>query len=161
MPPKEEFVKSMYCTSRMHCTTCRDIGNGKEWREKLRSRFILPFDQVDFACPHGKPWTHAKKQESPPPPTVKKAKVFLKAIMTAGKVSSEIASERTAICATCEFRRTDKKGDWCKACGCRYSADVREIKNLSAYNEGPLDENGLPEWGCKHPSRKLGKGWKR
>lgn len=162
MPPKEEFVKSKDCASRLHCRTCRDITKGREWREKLKRRYILPFDQIDFACPYKTAWTQTSQpQESPPPATVQKAKVFLKAIIISGKVSPEIASERTSICATCDFRRTDEKGDWCKACGCRYSADVREIRNLSAYNEGPLDDQGFPEWGCKHPQRKQGKGWKR
>jgi hypothetical protein len=50
------FTESLGCTSREHCTTCRNKENGREWRRKLGKLYALPGGEVDFTCPIDKPW---------------------------------------------------------------------------------------------------------
>ena len=51
-----KFIKSIVCTSELHCKTCRSLEGGKEWREALSKNFKLPDDEIDFECPFNKPW---------------------------------------------------------------------------------------------------------
>jgi hypothetical protein len=167
---KPLFTETAHCQTRVHCHACRDLNGGRKWRTTLQRLFRLPDDKIDFECPKppaaaGHPWDFDRqpvKTGQQPKPTVKKAIKFMEAMLTAGRVSDEIRLERTSICLACPHRRQNKKGaDWCGVCGCRFSADHRELQNLAAYNEGKFDKNGLPEWGCRHPDRKTGSGWKR
>jgi len=52
---------SIICNSKTHCTTCRDLDNGRAWRESLSRHYAVPGENtddggVDFPCPHGKQW---------------------------------------------------------------------------------------------------------
>lgn len=96
-----------------------------------------------------------------PAPGVAEMFNWAKAFATAGRVSDAVRREREAICATCDYVRRDDRGLWCSVCGCGTSDDSRRIFNLASYNEGPLTSISLPQWGCKHPQRAAGKGWRR
>lgn len=47
---KQDFVGSKHCKSGMHCQTCRNKVDGREWRKSLMNAFKLPNDDVDFEC---------------------------------------------------------------------------------------------------------------
>jgi hypothetical protein len=124
----------------------------------------------DFDCPYGVPWRDVKSSLPPipnlvlskrPPTTFNQMKSFARAITMGKYVSKEILEERVAICGKCKYRRVDPQGfEWCGVCGCKTSAEDRKINNLAAYEEGPVQPDGRPLWGCKHPRRKRF-GWKR
>lgn len=96
------------------------------------------------------------KQEDRPPVTAARAATFIAAAITGTYISDQIRAEREAICQSCDKLRVDKAGlSWCGVCGCGVSQAQRQIRNLCAYEER------LPNWGCKHPERAAGKGWKR
>jgi hypothetical protein len=86
--------------------------------------------------------------------TLKQAASFSRALLAGRFVSAETVAERLAICETCDQLRRDERGRWCAACGCGLSDAARQITNLAAYEEN------LPHWGCKHPRRSQGAGWK-
>ena len=93
--------------------------------------------------------------ERRPLPTPAQVKTLIEAMFTAKRVAPEIIEQRIAICRQCDKRRVTPQGvEWCRNCGCRVSSKSKEIMNLAAYEEN------LPKWGCKHPQRKQGKGWK-
>jgi len=48
------FFDTIHCTGGVHCPTCRDRGGGRHFRRAMAKRFGL--DEVDFDCPHGRPW---------------------------------------------------------------------------------------------------------
>jgi hypothetical protein len=83
---------------------------------------------------------------------------FAKAALFGKYTSLEIVNERIEICRECDnfkpFDETKIEGA-CIRCGCKVSKEEKSIRNLAAYEEN------LPEWGCKHKQRSLGKGWKR
>ena len=87
----------------------------------------------------------------PPKTLARKAQSFLKAIATGRKVSAEIFAERKETCLACPLMLGGK----CSVCGCRVGAEFGKILNLAAYEEN------LPEWGCRHPRRAEGAGWRR
>jgi hypothetical protein len=96
-----------------------------------------------------------------PPPAVTAAQVasFLEAMLTAPKVADEIKVEREQTCLKCDMLKVDPRSGvpFCGMCGCRVSAAHEGwfVRNLTAYEEN------LPKWGCKHPSRRAGRGWTR
>jgi len=162
----KNFFKTAHCTSRVHCGTCRNKEGGRSWRKQILSVFKDTDAPEDFECPHGLSWgyTPVRKQVEmdqsvlmkQPPISFKKVKSFVQAVFTGKYVSAEIVAERSVICSACEYLRTDPNGlQWCGVCGCKTSAENRKINNLASYEEN------LPEWGCKHKDRALGKGWKR
>ena len=78
------------------------------------------------------------------------------AAFTAKRVGKEVLEERVGICGTCEFARSTVDGQmFCGICSCNLSADPKAIINMAA-----LEEN-LPAYGCAHPDRADGKGWRR
>ena len=88
-------------------------------------------------------------------PTINQVLSFAQAVLLGKKVTQEIADERYAICQKCEHRGVDKhKHEFCRICGCQLSKSKNRIRNIVAYIEN------LPKWGCKHPSRERGNGWK-
>jgi len=81
---------------------------------------------------------------------------FVQASIFGKYVSEEIRQERETRCETCPYKRVDDAGiPWCAICGCGTSNVERQIRNLAAYEEN------LPYWGCKHPQRHEGAGWRR
>lgn len=90
-----------------------------------------------------------------PRPTAASAMTFAEAAILGKYVSDEVREEREAICATCPYSKVDARGRYCNICGCGVSSEERQIRNLAAYEENP------PNWGCKHPQRSEGHGWKR
>jgi hypothetical protein len=86
---------------------------------------------------------------------VSKATSLAQAVITGKYVSKEVREERQAICHTCRYRSLKDGVACCSVCGCKVSSDARTLVNLTAYEEN------LPKWGCKHPNRKNGEGWKR
>jgi hypothetical protein len=50
------FVLTNHCTCRRHCKTCRNLEEGRSWRQGLQKFFTLPKNEVDFSCPYGIPW---------------------------------------------------------------------------------------------------------
>jgi hypothetical protein len=113
-----------------------------------------------YRCPRrvnhlGKPAAPLPATQQRPAPALRQALTLAMALSTAKRVSSETVQARMKTCQACEFRRLDKQGQaWCGVCGCSVSSDDRKIVNLAAYVEN------LPHWGCKHPKRKEGAGWK-
>ncbi len=92
--------------------------------------------------------------EQRPALTLGQVKTFTQAIFSGKYAAPEVVAQRMAVCRACEKLRVTPTGvEWCGACGCRVSRKDREITNLAAYEEN------LPKWGCKHPLRKMGKGW--
>lgn len=146
------------CTPGGECfqgTNTQCINAGGQWLGPGHTCFDCP--------PPGSP-RYAQR----PTPGIAEAFNWAKAFATAGRVSDEVRQEREATCATCEYARQDDRGLWCSQCGCGTSDDSRRIFNLAAYNEGPSHEYevqgtriSLPQWGCKHPQRGAGKGWRR
>jgi hypothetical protein len=49
-----KFTESRLCQAHEHCTICRQLEKGREWRT-LAAR-IYEMDMVDFACPYGIGW---------------------------------------------------------------------------------------------------------
>lgn len=92
-----------------------------------------------------------------PAPTIKQAASFAQAMLTGTLVSEDVLKERLAICAGCDLFREDRKTGvrFCGVCGCGIKAELKRGANLAAFAEN------LPKWGCKHPARAEGKGWKR
>lgn len=90
---------------------------------------------------------------------------WLAAFATAGRVSDAIRIEREATCASCDKSAEDERGIWCTVCGCGTSDESRRVFNLAAYEENIKGREGyrqsLPQWGCRHPQRSKGKGWRR
>lgn len=86
-------------------------------------------------------------------------------------VPLEVLNERLETCRSCEYVRGDDKGMWCGLCGCALQADKHRVRNLAAYEEKLDPESTLKvagvrmgngrTWGCKHPRRQQGFGWKR
>ena len=62
------FVETSHCTSMVHCGTCRNKEDGRNWRSGIGRVFEIPDNNVDFECPHGKPWEY--KPEKKPNNTV-------------------------------------------------------------------------------------------
>jgi hypothetical protein len=63
------FVESRNCTSRAHCSTCRDTTpDGEAWRRSLSKAFQLPGDNVNFDCPFGVPWNEGALYQVTPMP---------------------------------------------------------------------------------------------
>lgn len=57
------FTQSLTCTSRVHCSACRDASaHGRSFRESLATVYALPV--IDFDCPHGVPWGAASQPMS-------------------------------------------------------------------------------------------------
>lgn len=52
LQPLAEF--SMHCQSHVHCKTCRDKINGREWRESVSRHFGII--DADWLCPAGISW---------------------------------------------------------------------------------------------------------
>lgn len=87
---------------------------------------------------------------------LKKARTFAQAVAMGKKVDEQVFVDRLSICQACEYKRKDRfKHEYCGICGCSVSSDKNRILVLPSYIEN------LPLWGCKHPQRKQGKGWKR
>jgi hypothetical protein len=80
---------------------------------------------------------------------------YMRAVLFGNKVSDEVKVERDATCSMCPFMRvsTDAKTQYCGICGC--NTQPKDGVSMTAYEEN------LPHWGCKHPKRKEGQGWKR
>lgn len=85
--------------------------------------------------------------------TFKRAAVAFAAMLLAPDVSEEIRDERRAICATCPMLRKRPKSEqkFCNKCHC----------NIGGSDDLTSKAENLPHWGCKHPQRGNGKGWKR
>lgn len=81
---------------------------------------------------------------------IRKAINAATAILTAPHVSRETFEARQAACKTCEHNANDH----CNVCGCKVQKEYKAIWNL------PKHKENLPHWGCKHPERSSGKGWK-
>lgn len=80
---------------------------------------------------------------------------FFDAVREGLMVPDIIAKDRLETCNKCEYKKIDKfKHPFCGLCGCNVSNDKSRILNLAKYVEK------LPRWGCKHPLRKDGKGWR-
>ncbi len=77
---------------------------------------------------------------------IRKLKNFLRALMGNKKVAPKIANLRAAICVSCANLGRKRGHHVCSICGCRTQVLSRYVENL-------------PEWGCKHPEREVGKGW--
>lgn len=80
---------------------------------------------------------------------LKRSVSFVKALAMGKKVDDRIRLERESICLKCHYLN---KRNRCSLCGCKVR-QVLDVLNLSAYEEN------LPDWGCKHPLRLVGKGW--
>ena len=159
---QKTFTDSFHCTSRVHCEACRNLEGGRKFREIMAQHLTVPGGKIDFICPYNVPWGFKKDSaqlsivEKRHLPTPSQVKTFVKAVTTGERVSPEIAKERIETCRTCQFRRVTPEGlEFCGVCGCKVSANDREITNLAAYVEN------LPHYGCKAPNRKNGNGWKR
>ena len=134
------FFEQFECLSQAHCDFCRLLTDeGRQWRESIAKHFSVPFDnaqgkpEIDFECPHGKPWL----KEKPDGPLLSKIlKAGSKAIgRTFGgdHISDADLAARVEICRACDMIRIDDIGEWCgelirlrlgkeskknKGCGC-------------------------------------------
>jgi len=88
-------------------------------------------------------------------PTAKQVITLATALATAKTVSLEVMQERLDTCFECSHVKSDGKTKFCGLCGCSVSSDDNKIVNLAKYEEN------LPQWGCKHPKRHRGYGWKK
>lgn len=118
-----------------------------------------PFDEhiIENNCPLGR----FKEVQDAKPATqniIQKAITFFEAQVTGKRVSLEIVNERVATCQQCQHRKVSPKGTpFCgMGCGC-----PTEPKNSAILKSLVEIEENLPKWGCKHPLRRRGKGWKR
>ena len=101
--------------------------------------------------------------EPRPAVSLQDLRTFLQAVTSAPKVSDEIAEERMETCRSCDLLRVDPASgeQYCSLCGCKVQRSGWQISLLPRYEEGPKNEAGQVAWGCKHPERAQGKGWKR
>lgn len=111
---------------------------------------------------------------NPPPPsapverlpklTAAKVRSYLAARLGGALVPADVKAEREAICEGCDYARKDpKRGLWCSRCGCGVDPSLKAVRSLAAFEE-KLDPRKSPKgvvWGCKHPRRSEGEGWKR
>ena len=44
------------CQSHAHCSRCRDLRAGRQWRTSLATFYSLPGGVIDFDCAEGKPF---------------------------------------------------------------------------------------------------------
>ena len=86
---------------------------------------------------------------------VKDAVKLGEAFVTAPRVSGDMIQERMATCLACPHRAEKNGESRCGLCGCGLSGDQKNVRNLARYEEN------LPSWGCKHPKRSEGEGWRR
>ncbi|MBN1553952.1 MAG: hypothetical protein JXA11_04350 [Phycisphaerae bacterium] len=70
----KNFAETNHCTAGVHCRTCRDREGGRYWRLMLAQCYALPNDEVDFECPHGKPWGFIAKDVETESDSAKRAK---------------------------------------------------------------------------------------
>lgn len=89
-----------------------------------------------------------------PKPKISQVRSLTKALLSAKEVPLTVMQDRLETCLTCDKVKADKKTKFCGLCGCSVSSDENKIVNLARYEEN------LPEWGCKHPERRNGYGWK-
>ena len=61
---RADFSETDRCLSGVYCRRCRDLEHGRGWRTRIATRFAIPGGDVDWPCPHGKPWGF---QDGPPP----------------------------------------------------------------------------------------------
>jgi len=95
------------------------------------------------------------KYQNRPPPSLSQAATLAHALIRGRQVSLLVQQERIETCFRCNFRRLDENGvPWCGQCGCGIASERSRIGNLASYYEN------LPSWGCKHPLRSQGLGWK-
>ena len=105
---------------------------------------------------------HPQMPSTRPALTPGRVASFARAVLTGKYVGQEIVDERIGICSSCEYRRTEPgqtdnhdAGTFCGLCGCTLARESKKITSLAAYEEN------LPTWGCKHPGRVEGRGWRR
>lgn len=150
------FFETAHCKSQRHCTICRDKGGGAMWRKSVLKAFGGS-DTPDFECPFGKQWGDKSASvtvQNRPVPTPGQVATFVQAVAFGKRVLDDTIQERLRTCSTCDYMRRTESGDtWCGACGCKISTN-NVVDNLAAYEEN------LPKWGCKHPKRAEGLGWK-
>jgi len=68
-----KFCETTHCTSHAHCTKCRDLEDGRRWRESLARAFDIT--QSDFECPEGYEW--GSENSNPTPPAGKRKVKYL------------------------------------------------------------------------------------
>lgn len=100
--------------------------------------------------------------EEPPPATEKQVATYLKALASAKRVPLEVVQEREATCAGCEYVRWSEESGapWCSRCGCKVGGQASAFLRWMLKKLTEVEEN-LPAWGCHHPQRSKGMGWKR
>lgn len=102
--------------------------------------------------------------EKMPRLTAAKVRSYLAARLGGALVPPDVKAEREAICKGCDYAREDpKRGLWCSRCGCGVDPTLKAVRSLAAFEE-KLDPRKSPRgivWGCKHPRRSEGEGWKR
>lgn len=169
---------SVICDSRAHCKACRADG---EAGERFRAGLAKHYAEIPAGwpkCPHGVgpdvpppvrqypgsvPLTVRRTYrgfvvQEPPPATAEQVATFALAQATGTRVPEDVMVEREGTCAACPHVRWSRAGGklWCSRCGCGVGGVGRWF--LRKLTE--LVEN-LPKWGCHHPERKKGAGWRR
>lgn len=84
-----------------------------------------------------------------------RARPFMRAAVEGEHVERRIASERAASCRTCEHMKLRHGVPTCSLMDAKVSASGFAATDLTTYAER------LPDWGCKHPRRAEGRGWRR
>jgi len=47
-----KFIDTPHCFERVHCGTCRDLEDGREWRKSIMKHFEVPGNEIDWDCPY-------------------------------------------------------------------------------------------------------------
>jgi hypothetical protein len=107
----QEFASSIHCTSRLHCSVCRDLAGGRATRTSIAAAFGI--QQIDWDCPAGMPWL-SPGQASAAAEASARAAQHAAARLAAERapVSEEEARRRFDICRSCE--QADDGGFACR-----------------------------------------------
>ena len=91
------FATQYECTSGAFCATCRNREDGRQ----LRQGFVDFFDlaEVDFECPHGRPWDYAGSDA----PVVSIAQTPCKRRRNPVFVKSSETPDRAQACFECSW----------------------------------------------------------
>ena len=136
------------CSEGVHCGTCRDRGEaGRKWRASLAAHFALPGREVDFDCPHGKPWDYRPD----PAPGAQRGPVRVSEGQPLPACDYRKPSGYKSPCCTfykCKLRGQRVSEKVCRHCG--RMADPAEFKGqivvlLPVRNEGPRAHASIPE----------------
>ena len=149
---KPNFTESDACRSGRYCEKCRDP-QAVLWRTELAKAWTLPGNDINFDCPHGKPWRGRK-----PKPVLFRilaraahaAKSVAKTSVGIDRANDAVVEARLNVCRRCEhavWKNNDVhtcgpmleslKGQNLPSCGCVLKLKARDLKEACPVGKWP------------------------